>query len=535
MHTEAQDLQTSGRHVGPLVVVFAILILTHCYFTNRYPGFLNPNTASRVYLTLAIVDHGTLSIDQCLTDYGSTQDKALFEGHYFTDKAPGASLLLVPAAWLLRHTVMGDAGIQTMVVGLRLLGLTLPALLFWFLTRRTWFKAAGSEKRGLALILAGALGTNFFVYSTHLFGHVQAGILLFWAYLAIERLRRGSGRSAAFLAGLLLGLAFVTDYVVVIAVAVVGVYGLVSMRADRSRAGLIVAGAALPLALLFWYNDHCFGGPLRLGFHYSVDPVWRRGYESGLAGIQAPDLGSLWGMWFSAHRGMAYLSPFLILAPVGYAMLWWNNGGAPPRQRRGERADAVVAALTAAGLALFASTTLDWQGGWGVGVRYLVPAVPFLLLGVGYSLRDGRRGRLVTILFGGLTIPAFVLVGSAAATFPYFPENFANPLHQYAMPFALHSLLAESVLSAAGFDAGLWPYALLTGGASLTFLYLLVPQERRSWLRHLVAPLVVAAVCLLLQAVASPPLSETDRTMRARVLHFLGYDDEARAELERRR
>ena len=37
-------------------------------------------------------------------------------------------------------------------------------------------------------------------------------------------------------------------------------------------------------------------------------------------------------------------------------------------------------------LCVFAMTTVDWRGGWSVSVRYLVPAIPFLLEGVAAAI-----------------------------------------------------------------------------------------------------------------------------------------------------
>src|SRR5262249_58632230 len=51
------------------------------------------NTASRLMLTYAIVDRGTIVLDGLDRQTG---DIARFEGRYYTDKLPGFSLLAVP-------------------------------------------------------------------------------------------------------------------------------------------------------------------------------------------------------------------------------------------------------------------------------------------------------------------------------------------------------------------------------------------------------------------------------------------------------
>src|SRR5689334_14222237 len=52
------------------------------------------NVASRLALTLSIERAGTVTIDD-LADV--TSDKAKLSGHYYSDKAPGMSLLALPA------------------------------------------------------------------------------------------------------------------------------------------------------------------------------------------------------------------------------------------------------------------------------------------------------------------------------------------------------------------------------------------------------------------------------------------------------
>ena len=72
-------------------VPLALLVFgVYSYFYQA--GGWNQN--SRFDLTRAIVEQGTLSIDAY---EGNTGDKAQREGHWFTDKAPGLSVLAVPA------------------------------------------------------------------------------------------------------------------------------------------------------------------------------------------------------------------------------------------------------------------------------------------------------------------------------------------------------------------------------------------------------------------------------------------------------
>lgn len=54
------DLETTGApSVGLQLSAVLLLLVTHTFFLNQYPHFVNPNITSRVYTTLAIIDDGT--------------------------------------------------------------------------------------------------------------------------------------------------------------------------------------------------------------------------------------------------------------------------------------------------------------------------------------------------------------------------------------------------------------------------------------------------------------------------------------------
>src|SRR5688572_7278335 len=70
----------------------AALVLFVSSYAWMFSRVSVPNERTRAYLTMAIVDHGSFAVDEPLRRFGSVYDLAQFGGHYFTDKAPGASL-----------------------------------------------------------------------------------------------------------------------------------------------------------------------------------------------------------------------------------------------------------------------------------------------------------------------------------------------------------------------------------------------------------------------------------------------------------
>src|SRR5207253_7670948 len=84
-----------------------------------------PNQFTRLGLTLSLVERGSVTIDP----YREwTLDKAEKDGHYYCDKAPGLSLLAVPAYALCRPEIApGPDSRNVALYFVTLLAVSLPA------------------------------------------------------------------------------------------------------------------------------------------------------------------------------------------------------------------------------------------------------------------------------------------------------------------------------------------------------------------------------------------------------------------------
>src|SRR5436309_9333736 len=76
--------------------------LAFLFFFQIYPNFKNPSELSRFLLISAIIDDGTLQIDNASKRYGYTMDRAVSNGHLYSDKPIGYSLAGAPVYWALR-------------------------------------------------------------------------------------------------------------------------------------------------------------------------------------------------------------------------------------------------------------------------------------------------------------------------------------------------------------------------------------------------------------------------------------------------
>src|SRR5262249_39402841 len=138
-------------------------------------------------------------------------------------------------------------------------------------------------------------------------------------------------------------------------------------------------GALAPVALLLIYNFACFGSPWSLSSAHEAAPQYAEAARHGLFGVGPPSLRALLGFFFDPSRGLLLFSPFWIWAVPGF-VAWWRSGQA--------RRDCVFAVTAVAVSVVTLSGYAQWEGGFCLGSRYLVPLTFFAALGVPFALKS---------------------------------------------------------------------------------------------------------------------------------------------------
>jgi len=379
---------------------------------------------SRLCLTRAMLA-GHLAIGPCA---GDNFDRASFAGSTFSDKAPGESVIAIPAVAATNLSTASHWRINrdARVWAIRLLtgGVAFVILIAMF-GRVTEGLAPG--RGGLTLVTL-ALGTLVGAMAATTFGHVTTATLGFGAFLTAWRRRW-------LVAGFLAGCGVLVAYEAAIVAVILAVYALAHGR--RPLASYLAA--ALPAAAaLAAYNEAAFGSPLHLSYRY-VSNRFARDQASGLFGIGLPRWHSTAQVVF-VDRGLLVTSPVLLAGCAGLALLW-----------RRHRAEAVVcASVTVAFLLLEFGYFLPY-GGTSPGPRFLIPALPFLALGIGPALT--RFPRTVTLL----AVPSLVASLTLMLT---WSKDGANDQRQTVWAELAHALdgktqhlrhrLASNVLTFAG-------------------------------------------------------------------------------------
>lgn len=476
--------------LGAAAAVFFACI----YFFPYFPALGSPNELTRLYLTRAIVEDGSFSLDGPVARHGRITDLAHHGGRLYSDKAPGTGLLGVPVYLLVLGAAGGDpanVSNETLLRALRIALAALPTaaavwLLFGLLA--SW---GISLRARLSLSLGYGLGTAALPYGSLLFGHQLCAFFLLAALVALRRRGAESRPGRDALAGALLGLAVLAEYPAIMMALPLALGALAASPRRWKTLSYGLMGAAIPAAVLVAYHLQCFGGPLQPGYGHLLHAPFAEVHSRGLFGLGAPSISNLLASLFSPTRGLLFFSPWLALG------LW----AVFARVRAGGAWGRPLAVAIVAGCALYLllSAALDpvaW--GWSMSARHLCPCIPFLVLSLGDLLRSPTRAARLSERALPVLLPLSLLAHALPlATFGGFPPDFSNPLADFSVRLLSAGCLSPSLGSRAGlgFFAAVLPMALLVGGIGLG---LLLAGPARAWAKAARAGVFAALLGMLL-------------------------------------
>jgi hypothetical protein len=403
-------------------------VILFCFYAYFYSG-RGWNQNSRFDLTRAIVEEHTIRIDSF---HKNTGDKAFYDGHYYSDKAPGLALAAAPV-WAVTRTALKVTGKTTATERALTFGLYTAALLTVALPTvialSLLFSAAltmGASPSGAAFgMLAVGLGTPMWAYATLFWGHAAAGSFLAFAFIAGFGLRKSS--SNPLLLGLAVGAAAgwatVIEYPAAPAAALLIGYALYNgwrfQRPMLRRVAVgIFCGAMINIAILGVYNHLAFGSATSIGYAYNVNFPEMREQAHGFFGTTYPSLKILKEVLFGWRRGLLPLAPVFIFAIIGLWASWKKH-----------KIDTLIVAAVPLYYVLFNSSFhwgLYWTGGFSYGPRYLAAGIFFLM--VPLSLAWTAGGRLLHIFLAGSAAMGAVMSLIAVSTWVMPTTAWAHPI-----------------------------------------------------------------------------------------------------------
>jgi hypothetical protein len=322
------------------------------------------------------------------------------DGGQFSPFPPVPAVLLMPAVALTN--LLGTGELATNVPN-AVIGAVNVALVYWLLVR------IGVRFRNQQLLTVGfAFTTHWWVAGMAGTHHTAQTSAVFFLLLALHV---GIGRRWPMLAGLLLGLAAGSRLPTGLALPLFLGFYADRWRPTRDQAWLLI-GLWVPALLIGWYNLARFGSPFDFGYAripsgdtgvVTDEPWFRHGIISVLyipRGLYAMLLQSF--DWVDA-------APFLRPNYTGLALtlsapfLFWS--AAAWRVRRMQ--PLVPLAMLSAVLILLPDLA---HGSWGFaqfGYRFVLDAVPILILLLGWAYRDRTSGWLVAAVVLGVAVHAY--------------------------------------------------------------------------------------------------------------------------------
>jgi hypothetical protein len=418
-------------------------------------------------------DKGQTQIDQW---HWNTNDKAWVNGHYYSVKSPGMAAISTPLYQAIEglggdklaraaannvartaHPKWGYEGVipienfgynvergervqasikdlTPIIWALTLLAAVIPAVLLLLAVR--WAADRFVPGYGTAGAITLGLATVVMTFAAEFFSHVISAGFAFAAFCLLMKERDREPRlGLVAVAGLLAGLAVTFEFQTGLVGVVLFGYAL-SRRTDWLRRGAAygagaVAGALPMLAFNFW----AFGNPFKLAYGYAVDFPGLSGHDvlglnsTGFFGITVPRADSAIDLLL-AGRGLLVLTPIVVMGIVGVFMM----------RRDGHRAEANTILAVAAVYFIYNSGYWLPFGGGTPGPRFLIPALPFVAVGLAYAYK-----RLPALTLG-LAIPSGLMMLAGTLTYPLLGKQGTGTWADWLM----EGKLEHTVLTAFG-------------------------------------------------------------------------------------
>jgi hypothetical protein len=376
---------------------FGLLVLCYAFFLEP----AGTNTISRYDMVWALA-HGTARIDAL---HNNTIDISVYNGHYYSPRSLGLSLLAVPVfdvvQLIMNHPPVTKATMNVAIPFINLFTVVpiaiIATIVFYRFVLRLRPDLSGTPVPFI-VTTAFALGTLEYPFAVSFFSHAMGGCLMLIGFYCLYRARSSPAPDRLILlGGLLAGYAAITEYPTGIIMLALCGYILAVFPGRRLRMLILFGVGMLPSALLLgWYDWIAFGSP----FHLSYDSVSCSsaataqfcGQHTGFFGVTIPQLSGLVEI-LAWPRGLLVESPFLIFVVLGFVR-WWRAGVRPSAELLVCLVVSVVYPLA------ISSYYLPMAGENLPGPRLLVPMLPFACLALAWAVDS--KNDIVRSVFAGL-------------------------------------------------------------------------------------------------------------------------------------
>jgi hypothetical protein len=219
--------------------------------------------------------------------------------------------------------------------------------------------------------------------------------------------------------------------------AVLAVYGLLVFWRPKQLLSYGL-GAAVPMAVVAFYQWKAFGSPLTPGHKFVENPLWAAEHQRGLYGVILPSWKAIGSLSFDPGYGFFGMSPFMLFGLLAILVFI----AAPQGQGRAQRVQlGSTVAWFIAMLALWVAMcgAMEWRAGWTLGARRAGAAPPFFALGAvllfeRISARWPRARNSMRGVALGTALVGIASLGLVGIVYNTLPEDISRPITQFALP-----------------------------------------------------------------------------------------------------
>jgi hypothetical protein len=406
-----------------LIFLFTLTVYTFClngvWAVDHAVSFLE--------LDYAIWAHHSFVLGSAADFKPASVDDFKYDGNYYSALAPGTAILALPFAGIgfILDGHYNPFGYSMLLSELFVALANAAAASVVYGVGRYFF----DKKVSTFLAFAYAFSTISWPFATYFFqSDVSALFCLLSVYFAIRVTRDQDGLRDSILSGTSVAVAMVVDYIDAVFLPIILLYLVLVLRERKVQFAKPAIGftvtALLGIAAIASYNYASFGSPLQgseqLYLHAS----------SVFAEFSYPLYLGVYLNLFTPYRGLFVFSIFLLLGVFGfYDMI----------KESLYRREALLLLACFLGIFIPYSMWYDPTGGEGFGPRFLVAAIPFLLLPAGIVIQRGD-GKLKALAFGlyAAGVVTNGIAGLTEAVTPTFSYG-TSPFFAWTLPLLLRS------------------------------------------------------------------------------------------------